>query len=58
MISYNIPGYKLEGTSVLQFAASKDHYALYLATKPVMEAFEDELRSCKVGKGTIRFSYG
>jgi uncharacterized protein YdhG (YjbR/CyaY superfamily) len=58
IISYNIPAYKLYGASVVQFAASKDHYALYLATKPIVEAFEDELRNCKVGKGTIRFSYG
>ncbi len=58
VISYNIPGYKLEGPSVVQFAASKEHYALYLATKPIVEAFKDELRSYKVGKGTIRFSYG
>ena len=29
-IAYNIPAYKLEGASVVQFAASKDHYALYL----------------------------
>ncbi len=58
IIAYNIPGYKLEGTSVLQFAASKEHYALYLATKPVVEAFKDELRNCTVGKGTIRFLYG
>jgi uncharacterized protein YdhG (YjbR/CyaY superfamily) len=58
VIAYNIPGYKLEGTSVLQFAASKDHYALYLSTDPIVEAFGDELRNCKVGKGTIRFSYG
>ncbi|MGA2760817.1 MAG: DUF1801 domain-containing protein [Candidatus Cybelea sp.] len=57
VISYNIPGYKLEGASVLQFAASKEHYALYLATKPILEAFENELRNCTVGKGTIRFSY-
>jgi uncharacterized protein YdhG (YjbR/CyaY superfamily) len=57
-ISYNIPAYKLEGTSVLQFAASKEHYALYLATKPIVEAFADELRDCTIGKGTIRFSYG
>jgi uncharacterized protein YdhG (YjbR/CyaY superfamily) len=58
MISYNIPAYKLEGASVVQFAASKGHYALYLATKPIVEAFEGELENCEVGKGTIRFSYG
>jgi uncharacterized protein YdhG (YjbR/CyaY superfamily) len=58
IIAYNIPGYKLEGASVVQFAASKDHYALYLSTAPIVKAFGDELRNFKVGKGTIRFSYG
>ncbi|HLY01286.1 MAG TPA: DUF1801 domain-containing protein [Candidatus Cybelea sp.] len=57
-IAYNMPAYKLGSASVLQFAAAKDHYALYLATKPIVEAFGDDLRNCKVDKGTIRFSYG
>jgi uncharacterized protein YdhG (YjbR/CyaY superfamily) len=58
VIAYNMPAYKLGKASVLHFAASKDHYALYVATEPIVEAFEDELRNYKVGKGTIRFSYG
>jgi uncharacterized protein YdhG (YjbR/CyaY superfamily) len=57
-IAYNIPAYKLGNASVLQFAAAKDHYALYAATEPIVKAFEDELGNCKVDKGTIRFSYG
>ena len=58
VIAYHIPAYKLGNASVLQFAASKEHYALYLATEPIVKVFGDELRYCKVGKGTIRFSFG
>jgi len=57
-IAYNIPAYKIGNASVLQFAAAKEHYALYLATEPIVKAFGEELRDCKVGKGTIRFSFG
>jgi uncharacterized protein YdhG (YjbR/CyaY superfamily) len=57
-IAYNMPAYKLGDASILQFAAAKHHYALYLATEPIVKAFEDELRDCKIGKGTIRFSFG
>jgi uncharacterized protein YdhG (YjbR/CyaY superfamily) len=57
-IAYNMPAYKLGNASVLHFAASKDHYALYVATEPIVKAFGDELRNYKVAKGTIRFLYG
>ena len=56
VISYNMPTYKLGSVSVLHFAAWKQHYALYVATKPIVKAFRDELQDCKVDKGTIRFS--
>jgi uncharacterized protein YdhG (YjbR/CyaY superfamily) len=58
IIAYNMPAYKIGNASVVQFAAAKEHYALYLATEPIVKAFGDELRDCKVGKGTIRFSFG
>ena len=56
-ISYNMPTYKLGKRTVLQLAAWKDHYALYLATKPIVAQFKDELAACKIDKGTIRFSF-
>ena len=57
VIAYNMPAYKIGKAAVLHFAASKAHYALYVATEPIVKAFGDELRDCKVGKGTIRFSF-
>jgi uncharacterized protein YdhG (YjbR/CyaY superfamily) len=56
VIAYNIPSYKVGGVSVLHFALSKKHYALYGASAAIVEAFKDELAGCTIDKGTIRFS--
>jgi uncharacterized protein YdhG (YjbR/CyaY superfamily) len=55
VISYQIPTYKLNGRAVLYFAGWKQHYSLYPATQPVLKAFQSELASYEVSKGTIRF---
>ncbi len=55
VISYKIPTYKLNDRAVLYFAGWKQHYSLYPASVPLFAAFEDELASYKVDKGTIRF---
>jgi len=54
-ISYQIPAYKLHGRAVLYFAGWKQHYSLYPATGRVAAAFIEELASCELSKGTIRF---
>jgi uncharacterized protein YdhG (YjbR/CyaY superfamily) len=55
VISYRIPTYKLHGGAVLYFAGWKQHYSLYPASERLVAAFEDELATYKVNKGTIRF---
>ena len=55
VISYQIPAYKLRGGRVLFFAGWKQHYSLYPAGERLVAAFRDELASCEVSKGTIRF---
>src|SRR5207248_1856967 len=55
MISYQIPAYKLNGAPVLYFAAWKEHYSLYPATKGVVTKFKRELAACELKKATIRF---
>lgn len=57
VIAYNMPTYKIGDISMLHFAAWKEHYALYVATKPILAALKNELRGCEVDKGTIRFSF-
>jgi uncharacterized protein YdhG (YjbR/CyaY superfamily) len=54
VISYKIPAYKLHGNPVLYFAGWKRHYSLYPATARVIAAFQDEIASYEVNKGTIR----
>jgi uncharacterized protein YdhG (YjbR/CyaY superfamily) len=55
VISYQIPAYKLHGGRVLYFAGWKQHYSLYPATDPLVEAFKGDLAPYTVNKGTIRF---
>ena len=55
VISYQIPAYKLHGGPVLYFAGWKQHYSLYPATDPVVEAFKDDFAPYEINKGTIRF---
>lgn len=55
VISYNMPTYTLDGDRLLYFAVWKQHYAIYAATGQVVAAFQDELASYEIDKGTIRF---
>ncbi len=55
VISYKMPTYTLYGDRLLYFAVWKQHYSLYAATEQVVAAFQDELASYGVDKGTIRF---
>jgi len=55
VISYNIPAYKMDGATVLYFAAWQNHYSLYPATGRLVTAFKDELAPYEISKGTIRF---
>lgn len=54
-ISYKIPAYKLRGDRLLYFAAWKQHYSLYPATRRLVAVFKDELTPYEISKGTIRF---
>jgi uncharacterized protein YdhG (YjbR/CyaY superfamily) len=54
-ISYQIPTYKIDERAVLYFAGWRQHYSLYPATAALVAAFEDDLASYEVRKGTIRF---
>ena len=54
VISYNMPTYTLYGGRLLNFAVWKQHYSIYAATAQVLAAFQGELASYAVDKGTIR----
>ncbi len=55
VISYKMPTYTLYGNRLLYFAVWKQHYSIYAATAQVVAAFQHELASYEVDKGTIRF---
>jgi len=54
-ISYQIPTFKLKGRNLVHFAAFKNHLSFF-PTGSGVEAFQKELASYKVSKGTIQFS--
>ena len=53
-ISYQIPTIRLNGRSLVYFAAWKHHISLY-PVPTAGGAFEQELAPYRAGKGTVRF---
>lgn len=55
-ISYAIPTFDLQGRHLCHFAAFKSHLSFFPTGKGA-EAFADELKAFKGGKGTVQFPY-
>lgn len=53
-LAYGMPGYKLKGKPLVYFAGYAKHVGLY-ATPVAHEAFADELKGYKQGKGSVQF---
>ena len=53
-ISYQIPGFRLDGRLLVAFGAAAKHCAFYPGAFPV-EAHKGELKNYDTSKGTIRF---
>jgi len=53
-ISYQIPGFRLNGRLLVSFGAAANHCAFYPGKFPV-EDNKDELKAYETSKGTIRF---
>jgi uncharacterized protein YdhG (YjbR/CyaY superfamily) len=53
-ISYQIPGFRLDGRLLVSFGAAAKHCAFYPGARPV-NAHKVELRAYDTNKGTIRF---
>lgn len=54
LISYNMPGYKLNKKPLVYFAAYNKHIGLY-ATPSGHKEFEEKLSEYKQGKGSVQF---
>lgn len=57
VISYGIPGYKMNGRTGVFFAGWKEHFSMYPITAGVKSALADALKPYPQSKGTVRFSY-
>jgi uncharacterized protein YdhG (YjbR/CyaY superfamily) len=56
-ISYAIPTFDLNGRHLCHFAAFKSHLSFF-PTGEGAQAFAEELKAYKGGKGTVQFSFG
>jgi len=54
-ISYHMPTYRLDGSTVIHFAGWKSHYSLYPASAKLIACFRKDLAAATVHKSTISF---
>lgn len=55
VITYKMPGLRLDGRFFVSYDAYKRHFSLFPASDGVVQALGDEIRPFLAGRGTIRF---
>jgi len=55
VISYGMPGFKINGHYVIGFAAFKNHLSIFPTSEPIA-VLKDKLHGFTLAKGTIQFT--
>jgi uncharacterized protein YdhG (YjbR/CyaY superfamily) len=55
VITYKMPGFKLNGRFLVSYDAFKHHYSLFPSSVPIVDQLGDRVRPFLAGKGTLRF---
>ena len=55
-IEYGMPGYRRNGVLEVSFNSQKQHIAIYILKKDVLDEFRAGLNASSIGKGCIRYS--
>jgi len=55
-ISYGIPAFRLNGSSLVFFGAWANHCSFYPGSSTTLKQFRADLKDFQITKGTIRFS--
>ncbi|HWA06141.1 MAG TPA: DUF1801 domain-containing protein [Ignavibacteria bacterium] len=58
VISYNIPGYKLNGKAVVYIAGFKNHCSLYPMTKKIVNSLGSKLDKYTIKGSTLQYDIG
>jgi uncharacterized protein YdhG (YjbR/CyaY superfamily) len=52
---YRIPGFRLDGRTLVYYAGWREHTSIYPITAAIQRAFARELKGYETSKGTVRF---
>ncbi|PYL10625.1 MAG: hypothetical protein DME33_00255 [Verrucomicrobia bacterium] len=55
-ISYGIPAFRLDGRSLVAFAAWANHCSFYPMSSVTLRKFHGDVKNFQTSKGTLRFS--
>lgn len=58
VISYNIPGYKIDGKAVVYIAGFKNHCSLYPMTKNLVNSLGSKLDKFTIKGSTLQYEIG
>jgi uncharacterized protein YdhG (YjbR/CyaY superfamily) len=55
VITYKMPGFRLNGRFLVSYDAFKNHYSLFPGSQRMIDTLGDEIAPYVAGRGTLRF---